>query len=190
MRYTEVVAAVAAVTMAGTGTPGIDTDPVDWLPREAAAPPSQEEIELVTLKNGLTYRVRTRDGMPVPFKSELIEVKALGLTLNTATNQLEWVLTALVKAKGRFHVAVATPVNGRLSTTFECDGPGEVVRSFFGSTDYPPLWNWIEEDGVTWIPLVFTFRSQGLGQTFQAVQWQKFNPGAKATLARVLKRPR
>ena len=124
MRYTEVVAAVAAVTMAGTGTPGIDTDPVDWLPREAAAPPPQEEIELVTLKNGLTYRVRTRDGMPVPFKSELIEVKALGLTLNTATNQLEWVLTALVKAKGRFHVAVATPVNGRLSTTFECDGAG------------------------------------------------------------------
>jgi hypothetical protein len=171
MGYRALATALVLITTAAGGEPAL----------------CQEESEEVTLKNGLTYRVPTKEGMPVPFKSEQVDVNSIGITANTSTKALEFVLMADLKASGSYHVTVTTPVNNRLSTRFDVQGPGEIFQTFFGNREHPLVWNWVEEPGETWLPLVFTFEGGRPPGSFTVTQWQKFNPGAKTTLAKTLK---
>ena len=147
---------------------------------------SAAKTEDVSLRDGRTYNVPTQDGMPVPFKSGQIEVKALGPVFSRSGKGVWWFHANLVE-RGMFTVTVATPLNASVSTTFECVGPGEIKQLLFSQDAYPALWEWYEEPSTSWVPMEFTFTEKASGYKFKVTQWTKFDAAIKVELRRKLK---
>ena len=151
----------------------------------------EAKTEKVTLKNGKTYEVRTKKGMPFPFESDQIRIDQLTLKgimeVDSTVMQFTWTFTAHIKAEGAFHVTVTTPMDETISATFECTGPGEISETFFPSDDYPALWEWQDAPSTSWIPFHFTFAEEQTGDSFSLTQWLKFDSNSKAQQRQVLK---
>ena len=103
--------------------------------------------EEVILKDG-TYKVLTENGMPVPFKSREIEIMGLG-PLFSPTGKLQWAFSARLTERGTFTVTATTPLDARVSSTFECVGPGEITQILFSKDEYPTLWEWYQDLGTS-----------------------------------------
>jgi hypothetical protein len=144
------------------------------------------EVETVRLRDGKTYEVPTGNGMPLPFKSRQIEVKALGPIFGTE-GRLEWALHAELRASGRFTVTASTPLDPTLSFKFDCKGPGEVTQLMFRDNTAPAVWQWYGEPGTSWVPFVFRFANKESGETFQVTQWTKFDPVVKVRVKQQLR---
>jgi hypothetical protein len=143
-------------------------------------------MEEVVLKNGKSYRVLTENGIPMPFKSREIEVMALG-PLFSSTGKLQWAFRAKLNERGTFTVTATTPLDTQVSSTFECVGPGEITQILFANDEYPKLWEWYEDPSASWVPIVFTFKNNESGSTFQATQWTKFDASVKVLIKQKLK---
>jgi hypothetical protein len=145
-------------------------------------PASPPRPELVTLPDGLTYVVLTRQGTPVPFRSAMVDLTALGPLLDTSTGQTEWFLSATVRMAGRVRVTVTTPIGDGRPSSHLFEGPGELRMRFQGNAGNRATWRWLEEPGVTWIPFVLTFEDERSRRRLRAVQWTRFDSAAKARL--------
>lgn len=152
------------------------------------AEPAQEVVvatERVTLRDGKTYEVQIGNGLPLPFKNELIEVTNMGPLFSQA-GQHRWAFQAQLHEPGDFVVTVTTPIDSSASARFDCAGPGKIVETFFESKRYPGVWEWFGEPGTSWVPFVFSFREKNSGKEFEVMQWTAFDDQAKANVRRVL----
>ena len=152
---------------------------------------AKAQTETVKLKNGKTYEVRTKHGLPLNFESNQIKVTNVGLTGSTKKSdkmQFLWFLSAELREKGKFVVTVTTPLDETISTTFECNGRGKIFQTFLGSAEYPALWALLEEPGTSWIPFVFSFEDKGSGKKFEVTQWSKFDSAEMKELRELIKR--
>jgi len=148
--------------------------------------------ESVTVK-GKTYEVATNRGMPVGFESDQIRVTNLsfgGSTQYSPEMAFVWLVTAEVRAKGKFTVTVTTPLDERISVRFDCKGPGGITQTFFDSSRYPTLWAWLEEPETTWIPFTFSFQEKDPRKNFEATQWVKFDSATKRQFRDIMKQAR
>jgi hypothetical protein len=146
-----------------------------------------EETEKVTLESGQNYEVKLEKGMPIPFKSNEINITRLGPLFTNSPGQSEWNLMAQLHEEGNFVVTITTPIDNSISTTFECVGPGEIFQNFFKIGEYPTIWEWYREPGTSWIPFVFNFKEKQSGKEFELTQWTKFGPQVKITIRQALK---
>ena len=129
----------------------------------------------VTLANGETYKVKMLAGRPAPYRSRQIIVVELGFAILVQppreNRQLAFQLEAQLFATGRFRVDVTTPLDESQSMTFDWFGPSDLKQPLFGSHDYPRMWKWLQDDGASWVPLRFVFRSESSDETFSFTQW-------------------
>jgi hypothetical protein len=142
--------------------------------------------EEVVLNDGKSYEILTENGVPIPFKGPEIEVMGLGPLFHSA-EKAEWAFTAILKARGKFTVTATTPLDPRVSLTFECVGPGKIIQFIFGKDEYPRLWEWYEDPSTSWVPIVFIFKNNESEKSFQVMQWTKFDPSVKVLIRQKLK---
>ena len=137
------------------------------------------QIQQVTLANGQTYEVPTKDGLPIRFESSQVKFNDLGFNARIDPGvqepTLQFLVGAELKAKGRFMVTVTTPLDPAVKTTFEGLGPGTLVVPFFPRTDYPTVWAPLDQPGSHWFPFEFSFEDATTGLQFRAIQWAKFD---------------
>lgn len=140
--------------------------------------------EQVTLKNGATYKVKVKNGVPVAAKSRQVKMEFLGARVRTSPGseaaEWEWVWSAKLRKKGTYTVTVTTLIDEAVSTSFEKSGPGTISQQFFNSQQYPTLWTWLDEPGTTWIPFTFSFDDLDSDRAFEITQWQRFDAPQKA----------
>ena len=137
------------------------------------------ETQEVTLKNGKIYHVPTDHGLPVSFRSREMRVQDLGVTARieetSDTIPWLWLLRGELKAKGHFLVTVTTPMDEKVSTTFEITGPGQVQARFFPQAAYPTVWDGADDPGIHWFPFEFSFEDRATGKSFKFTQWAQLN---------------
>lgn len=133
--------------------------------------------ETVTLSNGKTFKVKTRDGWPTPVNNRHIEMTFMGQAVSTDTETLSWQWMARLKKKGTFSITVTTPVDDAASASFEATGPGHITFKMFDSEAYPTLWTWIDNEEATWFPFVFSFQDTKSNKSFEVIQWGKYPAG-------------
>jgi len=151
-------------------------------PLEGGAETSSSETKTITLKNGKTFEVETKRGLPLPYNSREIRILNIGtqaaIPVLPSGNEGQaakipwiWALTAELKGKGSFTVTVTTPIDEKLSTTFEAKGPGKISQTFFPQADYPTMWEGIEDPGTHWFPFHFSFEDKTSKKRFEFTQW-------------------
>ena len=133
----------------------------------------------VTLKNGKIFHVPTEHGLPVGFKSRDMRVVDLGVTarIEERSDTIPWLWSfrGELKAKGHFLVTVTSPMDDKVSTTFECSGPGQVEARFFPQAEYPTVWEGADDPGIHWFPFEFSFENRESGKTFKFTQWAQLD---------------
>jgi len=160
---------------------------------------SPSETRTVTLKNGKTFEVETKRGMPLPYSSR--EIKMLILDANAAIPVLScgkegqevkipwlWALIAELKEKGSFTVTVTTPLDENISTTFEANGPGKISQTFFAKSDHPTIWEGIEDPGIHWFPFHFSFEEKTSKKRFEFTQWTQLDSKTQEQLRTMIQK--
>jgi hypothetical protein len=142
---------------------------------------SLADTQTVTL-NGKTYEVETNRGYPVRASSPDVEIQGLGAISGTPkdTDSMAWMWQGEVRREGSFSVTVTTPLDETVSTSFEVNGRERASRFLFASSEYPTVWAWLDAEGTSWFPLVFTFKNQASSDTFEVTQWLRFDDDSKA----------
>jgi hypothetical protein len=146
------------------------------------------QTSTVTL-NGKTYEVETdRAGYPVRVSSPDVEIQALGAISGTpeTPDSMAWLWRGAVRREGSFSVTVTTPLDETVSTSFEVNGREPASRFLFESATYPTVWAWIDAEGTSWFPLVFTFKNQVSSDTFEVTQWMRFDDDSKVAFKALL----
>ncbi len=161
---------------------------------------SSSETKTITLKNGKTFEVETKRGMPLPYSSR--EIKMLTLDALSVTPVLPcgnegqevkipprfWALTAELKEKGSFTVTVTTPIDENISTTFEVKGSGKISQTFFPQGDYPTIWEGIEDPGTHWFPFHFSFEEKASKKRFEFTQWTQLDSTTQEQLRTMIQK--
>lgn len=135
-------------------------------------------LERVTLRDGKIYEVEAANGVAIPFASDEIMVLDIGNTLSLDPKQPNaqpwiWGFLAKLKEPGRFAVTVTSPLDDSASATFEVNGPGPIELHFFPKTDYPLVWEGIDQDGSHWFPFRFVFKEIESKKRFEFTQWSQ-----------------
>ena len=140
----------------------------------------------ITFKSGKTYEV-----VPLRYNSQEITVRAVGISAPISPGKKVpwmWRLQADLKEAGEFNVTVATPIDEKLSTTFEVKGPGVIDRSFFPEDRYPTIWEDIEKPGIHWFPFHFSFEEKTSKKRFDFTQWAYLDSKTVQVLLELIKR--
>ena len=159
---------------------------------------AETETAKVTLRNGKTYEVATTKGFPVRYRSSETPVLDAGVTtlpyfskdcsklpahvvrfgwLTTKEEKipdeipLVGILMADLKVAGDYRVEVTTPLNESISSSFEAKGPGNIQQVFFLRAENLAIRAGVEEPGIHWFPLNFTFSDEKSNKRFQFTQW-------------------
>jgi hypothetical protein len=135
----------------------------------------------VTL-NGKTYDVETTRGFPVRASSPDFEMQGLGAISGTpeSPDSMAWMWQGTIQREGSFSVTVTTPLDENVSLSFDVNGRERLNRFLFASSEYPTVWAWLDAEGTSWFPLVFTFKNQVSTDTFEITQWLRFDDDSKA----------
>lgn len=135
----------------------------------------------VTL-NGKTYEVETSRGFPVRASTPDFEMQFLGASSGTpeGPNDMVWLWQGAVRREGSFSVTVTTPLDENVSTSFDVNGRERINQMLFAKAEYPTVWTWLDAEGTSWFPLVFTFKNQASTDTFEITQWLRFDDDSKA----------
>lgn len=133
----------------------------------------------VTLKDGKTYKVKTVRGLPAGFSNNQIKVQDIGgtahFTAETDALSFEWYLVAKLRARGQFTVTINTLLDSSASATSEATGPGTIKLHFFPQTEYPKIWEGVDQPGVHWFPFHFVFEEKQTKNRFEFTQWAQFD---------------
>jgi len=133
----------------------------------------------VKLKDGKAYEVETVRGLPIRFANDQIRVRDLGasasFTPGKANAAFVWVLVADLIATGQFEVTVSTPLDSSASAPLKATGPGKIMLHFFSQTDYPLIWEGIDQPGVHWFPFHFVFEDKQSKSRFEFTQWAQMD---------------
>lgn len=136
--------------------------------------------EKVTLKDGKTYEVETVRGLPVGFANDQIRVRDIGITARFTIEEADappyiWSLLAELTEQGRFAVVVTTPLDETASATFEVKGPGKIDAGFLPQSQFPKVWEGIDQPGVHWFPFHFVFEERESKKRFEFTQWAQID---------------
>ena len=125
----------------------------------------------ITFKSGKTYEV-----VPLRYNSQEITVRAVGILASMGgIPWIWWRLEADLKEAGEFTVTVTTPIDEKVSITFEVRGPGAIDRSFFPEDRYPTIWEDIDKPGIHWFPFRFSFEEKNSKKRFEFTQWAQMD---------------
>ena len=155
--------------------------------------------EKVTLKNGKVFTVETTNGMPMTVKSDKtsgitiapIVASAKELTLSKPIQgkvACLWIFTGKLTAAGDYKVAVSSPADESISSSFNAKGPGQFYFQGVERNEAPAVWAWVDEPGDSWIALTLTFTEEVSKQSFQLTQWHKFGTKQKATVKAMIRK--
>jgi len=145
--------------------------------------------EKVVLKNGQTYEVETKNGMPQPIETAQIRIKGIGPMFGpykqTGIAQLHWLITANIKTQEVYKLLITTPIDPSIRKIFRVQGPCEIQQPLFSESETPAAWTWLKEPGDTWFPFELSFQANDPKDSFQITQWAKFDSNSKTALIRI-----
>jgi hypothetical protein len=136
------------------------------------------QIEHVTLRNGKSYSIPVKDGMPEAVRNEHVAFRGLG-PLYSPSLGFRFVTQFALKEQGQFTVRVTSALAPQESLIFQCSGPGEVTEHLFSKQSEPPLFAWLQEEKFSWIPFTFTFQNVESKAAFEVTQWVRLGRDAK-----------
>jgi hypothetical protein len=138
------------------------------------------QIEQVTLRNGKSYSVPVKDGMPEAVRNEHLAFTGLGPMYSPSLG-FRFVTQFALKEQGPFTVRVTSALAPDKSLLFQCSGPGEVTEYLFSKGSEPSMFTWVQEEQTSWIPFTFTFQNVESKATFEVTQWVRLGRDAKET---------
>ena len=148
--------------------------------------------ETITLKNGKSFVVESKNGMPQAVDNSNFKTIGIGPAFmkDPKTDEITtfWVFNGTIKVVGEYTLVITTPLDESIKTELAVKGPGSFYHQGLSKIAAPTAWAWLQDPGDSWVPFILTFKNADQSKSFEIMQWSKFDAKTKEMIFGVLKK--